>query len=358
MKINRAGGDARDSSGSDRAASGAGAGAGVREAMTGAGLVGRMRLGEAQVEGPMLIVPIFLSRDARGDGREEARRYITLGQAMREKTIEIAEVSQGGSVPELRVHNLGDVPVLMLDGEELRGAKQNRVLGTPILVGGKMSLVVPVACTEAGRWGYTSPVFSDSDVVAERTVRAAMRQSVDQSLRMGHGVRTDQGRVWHEVANLHRRHATHSSTGAMRDAYEAKRMDLDEMLAAFPLAEGQNGIVVLHGARVIGLDVVSRAPQYAELHNKLLRSYVFEALVSEGKPGDAGMAQAFLERVKGLTGQRFRGIGLGDDVRFEGAGAVGSALVRTRPCMPRSSMSRWQTTARGRDRSRRTTSRS
>ena len=60
--------------------------------------------------------------------------------------------------------------------------------------------------------------------------------------------------------------------------------------------DGQNGVLVLHGARVVGLDLVSRAPQYAELHDKLLRSYAFEALVRGGEPGDRPVAEAFLER--------------------------------------------------------------
>ena len=33
-------------------------------------------------------------------------------------------------MPELRVVNKGDARILVLDGEELRGAKQNRVLNT------------------------------------------------------------------------------------------------------------------------------------------------------------------------------------------------------------------------------------
>ena len=38
----------------------------------------------------------------------------------------ITEVDDEGSVPELRVANLGDRPLLLLDGEQLVGAKQNR----------------------------------------------------------------------------------------------------------------------------------------------------------------------------------------------------------------------------------------
>ena len=42
----------------------------------------------------------------------------------------ITEVSESGSVPALRFVNDCDCPVLLLDGEELVGAKQNRVINS------------------------------------------------------------------------------------------------------------------------------------------------------------------------------------------------------------------------------------
>ena len=112
----------------------------------------------------------------------------------------------------------------------------------------------------------------------------------------------------------------------MRDAYDARKHDLDRLLAAFPLVDGQNGVLVLHGSRVVGCDFVSRAPQYAQLHEKLLRSYAFEALVRGGEPGERTQAEAFLEKIAALQGERFKSPGLGWDVRFQGNGVLGSAL--------------------------------
>jgi hypothetical protein len=154
-----------------------------------------------------------------------------------------------------------------------------------------------------------------------------MKESVYANLASGVGHRSDQGRVWHEVSALHTRHATASPTGAMRDAYQSRKVDLDAVLAAFPMQDGQQGVLVLHGARVVGLDLVSRAPQYAELHDKLLRSYAFEALVRDGEPGDRAVADAFLERIADLPGLRYKSPGLGWDVRYEGGGVLGSALT-------------------------------
>ena len=302
------------------------------EVIDGAQLVRELRLGERQAEGPLVVFPLFANRSAGPGGGEDAAlrrqaRYITLRQALAEGRAVITEVSEGGSVPELRVVNKGDARILVLDGEELRGAKQNRVLSTAILIDRRTTLVVPVSCTEQGRWSYASREFAESEILAERRVRYAMKTSVHASMRSGAGVHADQGAVLSEVQALHGRQGTHSPTSAMRDAYEGKKVDLDRILAAFPLSDGQTGVLVLHGSRVVGLDLVSQAPQYAELHDTLLRSYAFEALVRGGEPGDRPAAEAFLERVAGLPGQRFKSPGLGWDVRFEGTGVLGSALV-------------------------------
>jgi hypothetical protein len=290
------------------------------EVLGGAALVEALRLGGRQTHGPLAVFPLRLGG---GDGPG----YITLREAIGRQQAMITEVSEGGSVPDLRVVNKGDERVLVLDGEELRGAKQNRVLNTTILIGGHSSLVVPVSCTEQGRWSYASREFAESEIVADRQVRYAMKESINAALVSGAGHRSDQGRVWSEVGALHARHATTSPTGAMRDAYQMRKPDLDAVLAAFPLQDGQQGILVLHGARVVGLDLVSRAPQYAELHEKLLRSYAFEALVRDGEPGDRVVADAFLERIADLPGRRYKSPGLGWDVRYEGDGVLGSALT-------------------------------
>jgi hypothetical protein len=290
------------------------------EMLGGAALVEALRLGERQAHGPLAAFPLRL-------GAVDGPGYITLREAVGRQQAMITEVSEGGSVPELRVVNKGDERVLVLEGEELRGAKQNRVLNTTILVGAHSSLVVPVSCTEQGRWSSASLEFAESEIVADRQVRYEMKQSVSASLVAGAGHRSDQGRVWREVDELHGRHATMSPTGAMRDAYQMRKSDLDAVLAAFPLQDGQQGVLVLHGARVVGLDLVSRAPQYADLHDKLLRSYAFEALVRDGEPGDRAVADAFLERIADLPGRRYKSPGLGWDVRYEGGGVLGSALT-------------------------------
>jgi len=51
-------------------------------------------------------------------------------EALSENLIEIAEKDGDGSVPELRVMNEPPKIILILDGEELVGGKQNRIVNT------------------------------------------------------------------------------------------------------------------------------------------------------------------------------------------------------------------------------------
>ena len=83
----------------------------------------------------------------------------------------VTEVSEGGHVPELKVINRGDKPVLLIDGEELVGAKQNRVLNTTILLKEKSETVIPVSCTEHGRWSYKSGHFEESAYMMSANLR-------------------------------------------------------------------------------------------------------------------------------------------------------------------------------------------
>ena len=48
------------------------------------------------------------------------------------------------------------------------------------------------------------------------------------------GVRSDQGEVWESIGEPHASHRTSSGTGAMKDAYEARRADLTSYLETFP----------------------------------------------------------------------------------------------------------------------------
>ncbi|MBA3490629.1 MAG: hypothetical protein H0T55_00945 [Rubrobacteraceae bacterium] len=75
-----------------------------------------------------------------------------LEDALHAGTLRVEEMNEAGSVPELHIVNEGTLQVLILEGDELIGAKQNRVVNSSVLIATNSELVLPVSCVERGRW--------------------------------------------------------------------------------------------------------------------------------------------------------------------------------------------------------------
>jgi uncharacterized membrane protein len=254
---------------------------------------------------------------------------VTLGEALAAGTLTITEVSLGGSVPDLKARNTAAVGVLIVDGEELAGAKQNRVLNTSVYIGPWQEVVIPVSCTEHGRWSYQSTAFSDSGHLSAVAVRMAAHDSVTRSARRGGGFRSDQGRVWEEVALLQERHRVASPTAAARDVYEARDETVRRRETAFTRVPGQLGLLALWSGRVVGLDVLGTSAAYARLHERFVRSYALDA--PGGGPAsveaDRRTAKEWLAGLAGSTVTVHESPGQGVAYRFTGSRAVGSLLA-------------------------------
>ncbi len=98
--------------------------------------------------------------------------YLLLDEALAGGLIEVIAVDTEGSVPDLKVVNKSPQMILILDGEELVGAKQNRIVNTTILIQGNATIVIPVSCVEQGRWSYDSPRFYSQSRVMSPSLRA------------------------------------------------------------------------------------------------------------------------------------------------------------------------------------------
>ena len=110
-------------------------------------------------------------------------------------------MSEAGSVPDLLVENKGDVRALLLEGEELVGAKRNRILNTSVLIAAHSKIKIPVSCVEQGRWRYRSRLFGSSGSHSSSKLRYFLKMSVSKSVTAHRGHRSDQGAVWQEVAH-------------------------------------------------------------------------------------------------------------------------------------------------------------
>jgi hypothetical protein len=280
------------------------------------------KVADAQSAPGMAVFPIIYVGQAALD-------YISLHEALRHNSFEVTEVSQGGSVPNLRVHNRGLKPVLLLDGEELRGAKQNRILNISILVPPESVLTVPVSCVEHGRWSYRGNHFEESGNMMPRSANVSKKISVSNAMLQTGERCSDQGKVWDDVADMHRTHETNSPTGAMNDMYTAKAPDLEEFCAAFPLLPGQCGFFVQFGNGFAGIDLVSRPDVWKDLHAKIVRSYAVELLGRRLQPviPIEDLLDQTLDLLADEGMRSYPAIGLGSDLRIDLPGLVGSALL-------------------------------
>jgi hypothetical protein len=284
-----------------------------------------IQLAEPQVFRNIAIVPLLTSADG-------VFQYRTLGEALTTWDVAITEVSDAGSVPELQVVNRSQRSVLLIDGEELAGAKQNRVLNTSILLKENSSTRIPVSCTEQGRWSYVSKVFSESGNVMAYKTRSRKTRSVHCSLEAAAGYQSNQGEVWDGIAALQAKANAPSSTSAMSDVFKAREEELHRGAEIFKLLPNQVGLVALVGEAPVGADLVSLGAAYAKLHAKLVRSYTLEGLLDMKEPcaGTSAIskrARDFLDEVVHAEAQQFPSVGYGSDFRFKRQGLAGTALV-------------------------------
>ncbi len=280
-------------------------------------------LGVPQKHKQMTVFPILNGQDANVD-------YMVLSEALELNLLKVAEISETGSVPDLKVINDADKPVLLLDGEELVGAKQNRVLNSSILLKEKSETIVPVSCTEQGRWSYNSEVFADSGTVMSPSVRLHKTLSVSHSLRENKGARSDQGKIWQEINKLSSKAHVNSATDSMRDVFESRQHLLDEYTHSFSKSEKQTGLLVIINNKVVGFDIVSRAKAFEKIYPKLLKSYAMDAILSEDKNSNEEnehLAREFFQVATLATQSEHDTVGYGKDYRFTGNNIVGSALV-------------------------------
>lgn len=260
-----------------------------------------------------------------------ARAYQTLDEALAAKTFEVSEVSEGGSVPTLMVHNRGDLPVLLVVGEELIGAKQNRVLNTSMLVAAHSDLKIPVSCVERGRWAYRSRTFDSSVTTSHFYLRKVQTEHVTANLRTKAAYDADQAAVWREVDRKMAAVDTVSTTSALHDAYVQSEEKLAAYLDAFAPGEEAHGFLVAINGEVVGGDLFDHPDTLHRLWAKLMRGYALDALERAHRPSlsSPGLTdtQQFITKAQNAHDEIYESVGLGSDVRLSSEQVSGSGLL-------------------------------
>lgn len=285
--------------------------------------LGQAKLGPSQMHLNLTLFPLLSDYAAK-------TAYVTLDEGLEGGLVEVMEVHEDGSVPRLRLKNLGEHEVLLLDGEELVGARQNRMLNTTILVAARTETDVPVSCVEAGRWAYRTSRFASGRRMAYATLRAQKNSQVRESLRVGRSFDGDQSAIWDEIGGRRHRSGANAPTGAMSDVYTHEAASLGAYVACFRALEGQVGAVFAVDGRVVGVECFGRAETCAKVLPKLVESYAMDAIDKGGRTVarevTAAAAKRFLSATAKARVETRPSVALGTDARIESKGIEGLAL--------------------------------
>ena len=244
--------------------------------------------------------------------------------------------SNGASVNQLVLINRSKRPLLLLAGELVSGGKQDRIIGKDRLVpAGSEPLPLDVFCVEHGRWSAGAS-FKDAKTIVHPSVREQAAVQQDQT-RVWSAVRS--GTTADVTAGAPAEIAGGSGAGSASRPPEAKlaapaiaetieseaptqsyqkiyesrsvRSSVDtyveELQRRFARetsgVKGEHvlGVVVAYGGEVAWSDIFASSALFHQYWNKLLRSYVVEALARPAYRQVASRddAEEFLRRLNG-----------------------------------------------------------
>jgi hypothetical protein len=257
--------------------------------------------------------------------------YITLDEAMSQNAIDVVEIDTDGSVPELKVINKSDRMILILEGEELVGAKQNRIVNTTILIAPNATTVIPVSCVEEGRWAYSSQGFGSEHRFMISGLRASLAEDVSISLRDSGSYQSDQNAIWREIRQKVQRRGAFTDSMVMSGIYEKEAPAIKEYVDHFEFVDHQIGAVFLINGKVVGMDCFGKAETFSKIFKKLTESYALGAIdmaETEKKYKISKKdAEKLLKSASSGRVQSHASVGLGTDSRLESKSLTGFALA-------------------------------
>ena len=287
-----------------------------------------LKVGDPTGHANLTLVPL------RG-GRLERLEYLLAADAIGAGTLEITEINESGSVPELLATNQAGTMVLLLDGEELVGAKQNRILNTSVLLPAKSKTKIPVSCVEQGRWRHVSMQFR-SGSYSPAGLRARKSRDVSRSLMSVGQAMSDQGAVWDDVAERSACLQSPSPTMAMHDVVDQNQDSLNAYVEALRYPADACGVIAAIDGRFVAIDLFDKARTMEQVWPRLVTAYAMDAIsrrhadgksAGRSKPFTAKGAGALLEHLGQVPCVACPSVGLGEDWRFEAPDILGQALI-------------------------------
>jgi len=234
----------------------------------------------------------------------------------------LAEVKEceHSTVNTLIVKNNSVTPLLLVDGEEIIGGDQNRIVNATILIAPNSEEKIPVNCTEHGRWAYKSE-FKQSEYMANYRTRSAKEKAVRANM-------SEQQAVWDSINDLEVSRSFSSPTQAMSESYENLKVDLDEFISNFKAVDGQTGAVIIIDGEIKGFELFLNSQIYHEYHEKILKSYLIDIDIDDSVfTVNTDVAKNLIEEALSVEYAAKKSNGLEEAFEFENSEGLGTAYL-------------------------------
>jgi hypothetical protein len=204
------------------------------------------------------------------------------------RELEVPEVNK------ITLKNDGGSPVFMIDGEEITGAMQNRIIASSTIAEARSSRNIPVVCAEEGRWDELGG-FKTGHCSYPR-IRTILAQSKHADL-------DTQKTIWAEIARKIAVTRTTSRTSSMHDVYETLDDEIARYIEGFEgIDHGTVGIIGSAGTKILGCDIFQTPALYKKFENKLLRGYALDAIEYQKERGTPRL-EKFFEGIGNMTAE-------------------------------------------------------
>jgi len=210
------------------------------------------------------VVVFFLKTSEMND-----HTYLNLNGGLSKNKVGIEEYDDVGYRDLLKIKNLSDESLLLLNGEQIIGhkIKQNRVVASTSLIAENSEGIIRVSCGEKNRWSaLTNQEIRTSDSMF------FSRQTVQK-----------QNLSWEQIDSYLNQNGIKSLTKDSSIVYKKNKTVVDNIVESFKPDTNVIGLAIGNHYGITSLDVFSNPSLFKHYYKKILRSYVVANLNNNKK---------------------------------------------------------------------------
>ena len=253
--------------------------------------------------------------------------FLTLEESISKSLVDIKEINSKGTIRYLKVSNKSNQKLLILGSEQIIGnaLKQNRVVNNTTLVPEQTTILLSVSCCEKNRW---SPAVANNICTSESLYFTKGR--INNSVDIFDNNKTDQFKIWDDIAEKLDEFNTKSFTGTLEDTYNKNKLYFDEITNYFTINENDVGVVAAIGNRLVNVEIFSSNKLLKIYFPKIIKSLVFESYKKTSQNYLLGLKDVYkLFRLIEFSEKKLHkphNDCLGEEIRFNSDRVVGSCL--------------------------------